>query len=111
MDVVAGQPVRRGHHDDVQIGQRRVIAQPVQARPSQPGAAIAVIAVDVLAVQLPATLRDRRAQPVKLLLDTLRPGPGGWPAPAHTPPPASGTSSAISIRSGRPPCPAQRTSS
>jgi len=33
MDVVAGQPVRRGHHDDVQLGQRRMIAQPVQARP------------------------------------------------------------------------------
>src|SRR5207302_10612102 len=71
-DVVAGQPVRRGHHDDVQLGQRRVIAQPVQPRPAQAGAAIAVITVDVLVIQLPAALGHRRAQPVKLLLDSLR---------------------------------------
>ena len=77
VDVVAGQPVRRGHHDDVQIGQRRMIAEPVQPRPAQARAAIAVITVDVLVIQLPAALRDRRAQPVKLLLDTLRQGLAG----------------------------------
>ena len=95
MDIVAGQPVRRGHHDDVQIGQPRMISQPVQPRPSQAGAAIAVITVDVLVIQLPATLRDRRAQPVKLLLDTLRLGlaDGRHPRihrrPHQAPPPRS----------------------
>ena len=72
VDIVAGQPVRRRHQDDVQIGQRRMIAEPVQPRPSQAGSAIPVITVDVLAVQLPAALRGCRAQPVKLLLDGLR---------------------------------------
>jgi len=41
MDVVTGEPVRRGHHDYVQLGQRRMIAEPVQPRPAQAGAAIA----------------------------------------------------------------------
>ena len=72
VDVVAGQPVRRGHQDHVQLGQRRVIAEPVQPRPADTGTAIAVIAVDVLVIQLPAALPGRRAQPVKLLLDALR---------------------------------------
>ncbi len=31
VDVVAGQPVRRGHQDNIQIGQRGMIPQPVQA--------------------------------------------------------------------------------
>src|SRR5438034_8879235 len=46
MDVVAGQPVRRGHQDQVQLGQRRVIAEPVQPRPADTGAAVTVITVD-----------------------------------------------------------------
>jgi hypothetical protein len=29
VDVVAGQPVRRGHQDNVQLGKRCVIAEPV----------------------------------------------------------------------------------
>src|SRR5439155_32895 len=62
VDVVAGQPVRRGHQDNVQPGQRRVIAQPVQPRPADTGAAIAVITVDVLLLQLPAALGHRRPQ-------------------------------------------------
>jgi hypothetical protein len=33
------------------------------------GAAIAVITVDMLVIQFPATFRGRRPQPVKLLLD------------------------------------------
>ena len=62
MNVVEGQPARRGHQHDIKIGQRRMIAEPVQPRPSQAGAAIPVIAVDRLILQLPAALRDRRAQ-------------------------------------------------
>ena len=77
MNVVAGQPVRRGHQNNVKIGQRRMIPQPVQPRPAQAGAAIAVIAVDVLVLQLPAAPGYRRAQPVKLLLDGLRLGLAG----------------------------------
>ena len=34
VDVVAGQPVRRGHQHQVKLGQRRVIAEPVQPRPA-----------------------------------------------------------------------------
>ena len=103
MDVVAGQPVRRGHQDHVQLGQRRVIAQPVQPRPAHAGAAIAVITVDVLVLQLPAALRGRRAQPVKLLLDTLRLGLAGGRHPrihrrSHQAPPRRSASG----RAGRP---------
>ena len=92
MDVVAGQPVRRGHQDNVQPGQRRVIAKPAWPRPADTGAAIAVIAVDVLVIQLPAALRGRRAQPVKLLLDALCLGLAGGRYPrirrhAHQRPP------------------------
>ena len=110
MDVVAGQPVRRGHQDNVQLGQRRVIAEPVQPRPADTGAAIAVIAVDVLVIQLPATLRDRRTQPVKLLLDTLRLGlaDGRHPRihrrPHQAPPPPSASDPAC--RLARPSAPA-----
>jgi len=72
MDVVTRQPVRRGHQHDINIGQRRMISQPVQPRPAQAGAAIPVIAVNVLVLQLPAAPGHRRTQPVKLLLDGLR---------------------------------------
>ena len=77
MNVVAGQPVRRGHHHHVKIGQRRMIPQPVQPRPAKPGTAITVITVNVLLIQLPAAFGHRRAQPVKLLLDRLRLGLAG----------------------------------
>src|SRR5207248_11168294 len=56
------------------ISQRRMVPQPVQARAAQPGAAIPVITVNMLLLQLPATPGDSLAQPVKLLLDGLRPG-------------------------------------
>ena len=72
VDVIAGQPVRRRHQDHVQVGQRRVIPQPVQPRPPQAGAAKPVIAVHMPVLQLPAAFRSCRAQPVKLLLDGLR---------------------------------------
>jgi hypothetical protein len=111
MDVVAGQPVRRGDHHHVQLGQRRMIAEPIQPRPPQAGAAKAVIAVDMLVLQLPAAPGNRRAQPVKAAARWSAPGPGGWLRPAPTPPPASGTSSAISVRQGTPSRHTERTSS
>jgi hypothetical protein len=103
VDVVAGQPVRRGHQDQVQLGQRRVIAEPVQPRPANTGAAVTVIAVDVLVIQLPAALPGRRAQPVKLLLDALRLSLAGGRDPriqrhAHQRPPQRSASG----RAGRP---------
>jgi hypothetical protein len=91
--VVARQPVRRGHQDHIKIGQCRMIAQPVQPRPAKAGAAIPVIPVDVLVIQLPAAPGNRRAQPVKLLLDSLRLRLAGRRDPGihrdtHQPPPA-----------------------
>jgi hypothetical protein len=49
-----------------------MVPQPVQARPAKPGAAVTVVTIDVPLIQPPAARRDRRAQPVKLLLDALR---------------------------------------
>jgi len=114
VDVVAGQPVRRGHQHNVKIGQRRMVTQPVQPRPAKTGTAKPVIAVDMLVIQRPAALRGRRAQPVKLLLDGLRLGLAGGrhprihrrahqapprrsaPGPARRPPPPS------ALTAGRP---------
>ncbi len=92
MDVIAGQPIGRGDHDQVKFGQRRMVPQPVQPRPAKTGAAVAVVAVDVLLIQLPAVPGNRRAQPVKLLLDGLRLGLAGGRHPrihrhAHQAPP------------------------
>ena len=103
VDVVAGQPVRRGHQHQVKLGQRRVIAEPVQPRPADTGAAITVITVDMLVIQLPAALRGRRPQPVKLLLDALRLGLAGGRDPrirrhSHQRPPQRSASG----RAGRP---------
>ena len=92
VDIVARQPVRRGDQDQVQIGQRRMVPQPVQPRPAKASAAIAVIAVNMLVLQLPAAPGNSRAQPVKLLLDGLRLGLAGGRHPrihryAHQAPP------------------------
>src|SRR6266498_2085425 len=94
VDVVAGQPVRRDHQDHVQVGQRGVVAQPVQARTAKAGAAVAVVTVDMLLIQDPATLTHRSTQPLKLLLDGLRLGlaAGGDPRihpHAHQAPPVA----------------------
>jgi hypothetical protein len=77
VDIVAGQPVGRGDHHQVNLGQRRVISQAVQARPAEARAAVAVIAIHMPPIQRPAPLGDRRDQPVKLLLDGLRLGLAG----------------------------------
>jgi hypothetical protein len=74
VDVVAGQPVRRGHQDNVKVGNRRMITQLVQPEPAKAGTAIAVVTVNVLLIQRPPTADSRRVQPGKLLLDSLRSG-------------------------------------
>jgi hypothetical protein len=112
VDVVAGQPVRRGHQDNIKIGQRRMITQPVQPRPAQAGAAIAVVTIDVLLVQRPAAPGRRSVQPVKLLLDGLCLGLAGGRHPrihrsAHQAPPEWSAPPA----KPRPPCPAPKRTS
>jgi len=56
MDVVARQPVRRGDHDQVERAGGRTVAQAVEARTPQGGAAVAVIAKDVVEGHAPADL-------------------------------------------------------
>ncbi|MBV9776235.1 MAG: hypothetical protein JO143_04215, partial [Acetobacteraceae bacterium] len=72
--VVARQPVRRGDQDAVQPGARGGVAQVIEAGTPQAGAAVAVVAKDVLLRQLPAASRSMGAQAVKLLLNGLRLG-------------------------------------
>src|SRR6266508_445233 len=110
VDVVTGQPVGRGDHDQVKLGQRGMVPQPVQTRAAKAGAAVAVVAVDVLVTQCPATLGHRGTQPVKLLLDGLRLGLAGGRDPridrrAHQAPPRRSTP-ARAGRLARPSAPA-----
>src|SRR4051812_12920956 len=72
MHVVARQAVRRGDQDAVQPGARGGIAQPVQARTPEAGAAVAIVAKDVLLHQVPAGSHGMGAQALKLLLNGLR---------------------------------------
>ena len=48
MHEVAGQPIRRADHHEIKRCPRRLVAQRVQTRTVQPGAAAAVVAKDVL---------------------------------------------------------------
>jgi hypothetical protein len=72
MHVVARQAVWRGDQDAVQPGARGGVAQSVQARTPEAGAAVAVVAKDVLLHQVPTVSRGMGAQAVKLLLNGLR---------------------------------------
>jgi hypothetical protein len=53
MDVVARQPVRRGDHDQIERAGGRAVAQAVEARPPQRGAAVAVITKDAIGGHVP----------------------------------------------------------
>jgi hypothetical protein len=69
---VAGQPVRRADQDRVERRPRRVVTKRVQTRAVQPGAAVAVVAKDVLGGDRPPLVgRNPRAQLGDLLLDGL----------------------------------------
>jgi hypothetical protein len=57
MHVVARQPIRRGDQDAVQSGTRGDIAQAVQTRAPEAGAAVAIVAKDVLLHQVPVAGR------------------------------------------------------
>src|SRR3954466_10409930 len=71
--VVARQPVRRGDQDAVQPGARGGVAQAVQARTPETGAAVASVAKDLFLRQVPALRRGMSAQAVDLLVNGLRP--------------------------------------
>lgn len=79
--VVARQPVRRGDQDAVQPGARGGVAQVIEARTPETGAAATSVAKDVLLRQAPAERRGMGAQAVELLLNGLRLGlaPGRSP--------------------------------
>ena len=91
MDVVARQPVRRGDHDQVERAGGRPVAQVIETRTPQGGAAVAVIAKDVVEGHVPALLPRVAHQAFQLLLDRLGLGlaprrharverhPHGWP--------------------------------
>ena len=52
--VVARQPVRLGDQDAIQPGTRGGVAQTIEAGPPQLGAAVAVVAEDMIRRQAPA---------------------------------------------------------
>ncbi len=72
--VVARQPVRLGDQDAVEPGARGGVAQAVQARAPQAGAAVAVVAEDTVRRQVPALRSGVGAQPIELLVSALCPG-------------------------------------
>jgi hypothetical protein len=81
MHVVAGEPVGGGDQDTIQFAQRHPIPQPLQARSLQTGAAVAVIAEDVLGRHGPTLLAGMRLQAFQLLGQAvgLRLALGGHP--------------------------------
>jgi hypothetical protein len=72
--VVARQPVRLGDQDAVQPRARGRLAQAVEARPVQAGAAAAVVAEHVAGGHAPAPSLGVGAQPFELLVSGLRQG-------------------------------------
>ena len=56
MDIVASQPVRRGDQHQIEAAAGGAVAQAIETRPPQRGAAVAVIAEDLIERHLPALL-------------------------------------------------------
>ena len=108
VDIVAGQPVRRGDQDQVQLGQRRMVSQPVQAPAGSGWRRYSRHRGRRAAPPAPSRARQPPRAAGQAAARWSAPGPGGWSTPAHTPPLASGTSSPISAGPGTS---AQRTSS
>ena len=71
MHVVSRQPVRRRDQHPVEDAQRHAVAQPLQAGPLQIGAAVAVIAEDVLVRHRPALRLGMPPQAIQLLGDAV----------------------------------------
>src|SRR3954462_2054276 len=71
MHIVAGQPVRGGDQDAIQLTHRRPISQPLQARPFETGAAVAIIPEDVLGRHAPPLLEGMGLQALQLLSEAV----------------------------------------
>jgi len=57
MDIGARESIGRGEHHTLKGRERRVVAQPVQARPAQLGPAVAIVPVNVLLGEAPLRVR------------------------------------------------------
>ncbi len=81
MHIVAREPVRCGDQNPIEFAQSRTVAQPLQTWPGELGAAIAIIAEDVLRGDAPALLKGVSLQAINLLSEavSLRPALGGDP--------------------------------
>jgi hypothetical protein len=72
MDIVTCQSIRGGEEDPLERAQGGAIAQPIQARPIELGAAVPIISVDVVVRQMPVGLHhDMLAQASELLFNRL----------------------------------------
>jgi len=72
MDIVARQAIRVGDQDEVDLSGRHFVAQPVKTRPPEDGAAIAVIAKNVLPREGPTFRLEVSLEALKLLIRGLR---------------------------------------
>src|SRR5262245_52476624 len=72
VDIVARQTIGSGEQHKLKGGKRSTVAQAIEARAIELGAAISIIAIDMLVGEMPlGMLRDMRLQAIKLLLDRL----------------------------------------
>ncbi len=74
VDVVAGQPIGHGQEHPVHLARRHRLAQPLQPRPAQRRATVAIVAEDGLVCHAPPLRTHMDTQPFQLLLNRLRLG-------------------------------------
>jgi len=92
VDVLSGEAIRRGQDDHIERGERRLVAQSVEARTGQAGPAIAVVAKHMGRIKRPTLLADVFPQSGHLVRDGLgqrlaaRRDPGGKCGAHHRPP-------------------------
>jgi hypothetical protein len=81
MHIIAGEPVGGGDQDAIQFAQRHPIPQTLEAGPLETGAAVTLIAEDVLGRHCPTLLEGVRLQALHLRRETvgLRLALGGHP--------------------------------
>jgi hypothetical protein len=71
MHIVAGQPVRGRDQKAIQLTHRHSISQPLQSRPFETGAAVAIIPEDVLDRHAPPLLEGMGLQALQLLSEAV----------------------------------------
>ncbi len=71
MHIVAGEPVRGSDQEAIQLAHRRPISQPLQSRPFETGAAVAIIPEDVLDRHAPPLLEGMGLQALQLLSEAV----------------------------------------